>query len=482
VKIDIKILAYFLIKLLISSVLLYQKSYYVWGANKCEELFLKNKESSEITLNIHNSTFNLKDKSKVNLRIMTEDSKITKSEFDALVKTYHEIIEILDGVIPIPSSLTIRLSYHNATGLDAIFKPVAYLPETGIVSIPHWYIEIKSNNAIVKKNRPEDSKAIQIHEIAHAILDSYLKSQSSFWKVYSSEVVTNRNNRIKISELNKKSFEIRERGLSDLHKSQYAELYNQIRSDISKVGRLDLEFKMMKLYDPLNKEGLALKEQDLNSSRNELDMKWNSLYDFLKENLSTDLYNEFIKLKKEAGSLSKFQYEIEESINKRRELVIVYDEFWADLMSVVVLKDPQAIPRAIDFDNPDNPNAERSFLRKILPDNLSSEIIENRPIVIEGRADDPFGDNYYKTYHHPEWSLAVKQKTYSDLEAVKYHLWTNYLSKVKTTEELKKILAVVVKTIEEEIDFRSNNQSISLRELNTRFIKRVDDLMLKLSV
>jgi len=158
-----------------------------------------------------------------------------------------------------------------------------------------------------------------------------------------------------------------------------------------------------------------------------------------------------------------------------------YDELWADLVAVVYLHDPMAMAKGINFSLSKETENERSFNRKTFLEDSSQET-GKRPFKIKSRIFDRLGEAYAQSIIYTRWSRDPEFDPYAILDPVKYHIWTQYLNHSFYKDNPRKILFLIAKALDQEIQVYGENpelSTISPREMNERLIQRIDEIIHK---
>jgi len=447
------------------------------SAISCVNIFNINDSSITSPQNTLESHFEYKSNTGriVKFKIQTQDPKISEIEINQIYKTYSDLVKLLEGTQLVPDQLTINLTYNNQTGLDAILNGgSSYSSITKTVTIPYLYSTVINDKLITQSALT--TKGIQVHEFGHAFLDTLLSTTSQFWQSLHQDIINLYKEKRKNNAIGTEAYSILKNHLSEIQYKKYQEFWQTMMKSSGPVTQLDLELQKTLNFFPINESRKLELQNQIKLAQTEFNSRWMELNSFIESCLGKELYLVYFKMKVIEGQENQRLNAIEKTIMNRISLEVPYDEFWADLLSVVYLNDPLALTKPFIFTKEQQGNLNRSFNKKLTLEDFSSEASSNS-IGIIGQTLDPLGNSYETQTPPANLNLSSHSSIYEALDLVKYHVWVNYISNPKYNRDIKKLLRTIAISINKEIQSRTESSdlnNISLRSMNERLIKLID--------
>ncbi len=170
------------------------------------------------------------------------------------------------------------------------------------------------------------------------------------------------------------------------------------------------------------------------------------------------------KIIKNIERIEKLDYKLKCKIEKiARKAIGSYSEFFADILDLAFLNDPEGISKHLNSKVKHNSNKTDNQKRLSIYNKQRS--FNNNSKVIYYNEHLPSDDNYF-IFHQ-----------------VRLYLWENYFKNTKLLEERLKILDVILRAIQEDLVEEEKNHTLiydpitNYHDINLRLINKIDKMM-----
>ena len=274
------------------------------------------------------------------IAVSTQDDLVKDRDLKDLMKTYLSLnISLLDD-FEIPNQLMIILSKHLTTSVVSSKSP-HYNPIRSSVNVPVQFLKSGFHKWYAK--HPKFSKPIQVHEIAHAIIDASFQKNLEPWAKFKQTQKDWASIGAQKNQLNQELISIVNKYQSAESKKIIEDLFEK-RATIT-GEKADLEIKIWKKNLDESKHKESLKRFDQKITRLNEKIYNARLYSITDEN-DKKRWVEIIEELKPINELYNQYMEIlQADINS--QLFTAYDEFLADTITVTYLNDPKSISKSI---------------------------------------------------------------------------------------------------------------------------------------